>query len=391
MKKQMALMLAFLLLLLCGCAANEQLMRTGQETAQLRAEIADLEQSRGELSRSQTELEAENAALRAELAQAQTDLDAVSRQLYELTCLKPAGEVILFGKPAVALTDEEQLYVDASLLPEGVFEESLCREQDGRCYVPLAAACEQLGLYLGKTPEGVTFAARQKTVKRPETQRAVPILMYHAVGDETWGYQDLFVKPAELEAQLQYLCDNGYQPIWFEDLEHIGDYEKPVILTFDDGYDDNYTNLLPLLKTYQVKATVFVIGNAMAGMQHKMTAEQVKEMADSGLVSIQSHTYTHHTLSSMGEEELRMEMEYSRDAIAAVTGEVPYVLCYPEGYHAGQTVSVAKEYYTYGIKINGGLYHTADDPFEVNRYFISRQTDLNTFAEVCGEGENYDG
>lgn len=83
--------------------------------------------------------------------------------------------------------------------------------------------------------------------------------MYHAVGDETWGYSDLFVRPSELENHLQYLADNGYETIFFDDLSHLEDYEKPVILTFDDGYDDNYTELYPLLQKYQAKATIFVI------------------------------------------------------------------------------------------------------------------------------------
>ena len=152
----------------------------------------------------------------------------------------------------------------------------------------------------------------------PESE-PLPVLMYHAVGDEIWGYSDLFVSEAGMEEQLQYLQENGYEPIWFSDLTHIEDYEKPVILTFDDGYDDNYTVLYPLLEKYQTKATIFVIGNAM-GSQHKMTQEQVYELAASGLVSIQSHTYTHGNLSAMDEPALRQEMERANAALAAATG-----------------------------------------------------------------------
>ena len=115
----------------------------------------------------------------------------------------------------------------------------------------------------------------------------VPVLMYHAVSDNMWGIDELFVSPSSMEEQLRYLVDNGYEPIWFSDLAELEQYEKPVILTFDDGYDDNYTELLPLLQKYNVKATVFMIADAM-GMQHKMTEEQVREMADSGLVSIRA-------------------------------------------------------------------------------------------------------
>ena len=55
----------------------------------------------------------------------------------------------------------------------------------------------------------------------------VPVLMYHAVGDDCWGEESLFVKPEELEKQLQYLSENGYETIFFEDLSHIEQYEKP--------------------------------------------------------------------------------------------------------------------------------------------------------------------
>ena len=87
----------------------------------------------------------------------------------------------------------------------------------------------------------------------------VPVLMYHAVGDDCWGEESLFVKPEELEKQLQYLSENGYETIFFEDLSHIEQYEKPVLLTFDDGYDDNAETLLPLLRKHGMKATIFLI------------------------------------------------------------------------------------------------------------------------------------
>ena len=207
----------------------------------------------------------------------------------------------------------------------------------------------------------------------------VPVLMYHAVSDNIWGIKELFVKPAEMEKQLAYLKKNGYDPIWFEDLNHVEDYDKPVILTFDDGYDDNYTELFPLLKKYQVKATVFVIGNAM-GWSHKMTRAQVREMSDSGLVSIQSHGYTHDNMDSMNRKTLEYELTETKKVITEVTGRVPYVLCYPSGKYSNLTLQVAREHYRFGIKMTGGLYNTSHNPYLVNRYYISRNTDIYTFG-----------
>lgn len=207
----------------------------------------------------------------------------------------------------------------------------------------------------------------------------VPVLMYHAVSDDMWGIGELFVSPSSMEEQLKYLVDNGYDAIWFEDLAHLEDYDKPVILTFDDGYDDNYTELFPLLKEYNVKATIFVIGNA-PGTNHKMTAEQIKELSGSGLVSIQSHAYTHDDLDVMGEETLEFEFSESKRAITRITGKEPSVLCYPTGKFSNLTLEVAARHYQFGLKMVGGLYNTSDDPFLVSRYYISRYTDIYTFA-----------
>ena len=375
--------LAFLLLMtLCACTSRQQ----AEAEAEAEALRAALQTRITALEESNSRAEAENRALRAELEEQQAQVEKLSGTIYELTCLKPGGEVYLLGQRTAAMTDGESLYLDAALLPEGDFDAASCREQEGICYVQAEEFCEVLDLRMGTAPDGLVYYAREKHPVLPESGYAVPVLMYHAVGDDCWGYKDLFVRTEELEAQFRYLTEEGFDPIWFEDLSHLEDYDKPVILTFDDGYDDNYTLMLPLVRQYGVKVTVFVIGSAMEGMQHKMTAAQVQEMAQSGLVSIQSHTYTHHDLSAMDEEETRMELEFSRDAIAAVTGEVPYVLCYPEGRHQKLTVDIAKEYYTYGIRMNGYLYHTGDDPFEVNRFFVSRDTDLSTFAAVCKEG-----
>ena len=208
----------------------------------------------------------------------------------------------------------------------------------------------------------------------------VPVLMYHAVNDDTsWGSAELMVSPSTLEEQLQYLLDNGYDPIWFEDLAYLDEYDKPVILTFDDGYLDNYEYLFPLLKKYQVKATVFIIADHM-GMSHKATPEQVREMAQSGVVSIQSHTFTHEYLSNLSRSAQEDQMRLSRLKLARTTGLVPYVLCYPTGMYNGDTLELGPQYYLFGIKMNGGLYNTSDDPFLVNRYYVSRYTGLDTFA-----------
>ncbi len=286
---------------------------------------------------------------------------------------------VFTGEETLWAAVEDILEAAALLQPEpGILDDLESISFGGQDYIKLEDAAARLGLEWGLAPDGSRYLAKRQTVGEIPEGWNVPVLMYHAVGDEIWGYSDLFVSAASMEEQLQYLQENGYEAIWFSDLAHIEDYEKPVILTFDDGYDDNYTVLYPLLEKYQTKATIFVIGNAM-GSTHKMTQEQVYEMAASGLVSIQSHTYTHGNLSAMDEAALRQEMERSNAALAAATGQIPYVLCYPEGKYSYLTMDVAKDYYTFALRMDGWTYQTGMDPYQVPRSFVSRRITLPDF------------
>lgn len=221
---------------------------------------------------------------------------------------------------------------------------------------------------------------------------AVPTLMYHAVSDDTWGTAELFVRPSEMERQLQYLTEHGYTTITFEDLYRIDEIEKPVLLTFDDGYDDNYEILFPLLKKYNCKATIFIITRSYEkggdpSATHKMTKQQMKELSDSGLVSIQSHTRTHRRLGELSAAEQEEEFQRSRLQLLRCTGKLPFVLCYPEGSYNRDTLALAPDFYRFGLKMTGGLYRTSDDPFQINRYYISRNTTLSAFASYVSHSD----
>lgn len=319
----------------------------------------------------------------------------------------PAGqEVLLFGARTPTRADGDTLYVDAEALagaaglhaffdasritltqttsesfPVARADELDAGEgflQEGAAYVPLLEAAARFGFVTGTAIDGTPYLAKTAAHSAPTENVNVPVLMYHAVSDDVWGYRDLFVSPQTMEEELLYLQENGYETIWFSDLSHLEDYEKPVILTFDDGYDDNYTELFPLLQKYNAKATIFVIPKYI-GAEHKMTAAQVQELARSGLVSIQSHTYSHGNLSTMDEETLIYEMQESQNYLAALTGHVPYVVCYPEGTRSELSIEVAGRYYDYGLLMNGQLYNTSDDPMRVKRFYIPRGYDLGSF------------
>lgn len=250
---------------------------------------------------------------------------------------------------------------------------------DGRNYVNLEDLCDRTGQVLLKDETLKTYLISQPMQWQIPEGYEVPILMYHGVSDDLWGMTELFVSPGNMEAQIKYLLDNGYTPIWFEDLPNVAQIEKPVILTYDDGYMDNYLELFPILRKYGVKATIFVVTGTIDYNPRSLTSAQIKEMSDSGLVSIQSHTVTHPYLSGQNREQQEYELIQSKLTLASITGKEPNVICYPSGSYDETTLELAKRYYCMGVDMNGNQYLTGEDPYQVQRYYMRRQDGLGTF------------
>lgn len=255
----------------------------------------------------------------------------------------------------------------------------------GTEYMPCPEFAGANGFPVLTDPEDGTvyISPSAKEFEIPERVR-VPVLMYHALEDEAWGFDTLFVRPSEFEEQLVCLLENGFDPIWFSDLSHVGDFDRPVILTFDDGYDNNCTVLLPILQKYNVKATVFLI-TGLVGKPRYLTAEQVRALSDSGLVSIQSHTVHHPELTELDREELEREFSDSRLQIARLTGRIPIAVSYPSGENSAYVRRTAGEYYRFGVKVNGLIWNTGSDPLRVKRLIVPRGLSISTFARVMDE------
>ncbi len=235
---------------------------------------------------------------------------------------------------------------------------------DGSIYIP-----EDFGVYV--TEENVeSLVERNDAVFAAEPDDSawtceVPVLVYHdiAAGGEEGATASL------LEDQLRALRDAGYTSVTFEDLKDyvskgIALPEKSVVITFDDGYRSNYEYAYPLLEKYGMKATIFVIGVSVGHKEfYKDTRNpitphfdeaEMAEMSDSGVISIQSHTYDMHQWAPYegegpvreavkrldGESEeafveaLWEDFDRSRREIEAVTGKTVDVLAYPSGEYS---------------------------------------------------------
>lgn len=197
------------------------------------------------------------------------------------------------------------------------------------------------------------------------------VLMYHLVLEEPYSkYTDLFVRPSDFEGHICDLIENGYQ-FMFADEYHTTDVPS-VIITFDDGYTDNYTEVFPILQKYNAKATIFMISDAIDHDGY-LTSGQIKEMAASGLVRFGSHTATHVEVDSLSEERMREEFELSKQTIAQVSAQERVdAFCYPAGHYSDEAIEVVKEYFTaaYTTQSPGSVGEHSE--FEIPRYRIRR-------------------
>lgn len=154
----------------------------------------------------------------------------------------------------------------------------------------------------GEADESVDTGILEKTIK-------VPIIMYHSILKDTAKSGKYVITPSQLEEDLKYLRDNGYTAIFMQDLiDYVYDDktlpEKPIILTFDDGYYNNYLYAFPLFKVYNQKGVISIIGkytdlytdnpDENANYSH-ITWDNAREMQNSGVMEILNHSYDMHT------------------------------------------------------------------------------------------------
>ena len=175
------------------------------------------------------------------------------------------------------------------------------------------------------------------------------IYMYHSVREEPVNPEadELSVKPSEFEKHLAYFSKRGIKTLFADELPDLGpDDVHCVALTFDDGYEDNYTEAFPLLKKYNCKATIFMI-TSLIDQPGYLSSEQIREMTESGLVSVQSHTVSHEPLA-LGDklyEDVDYELGESKRILEAISGRPVTALAMPNGSYDSAVIEIAKKYY----------------------------------------------
>ena len=200
----------------------------------------------------------------------------------------------------------------------------------------------------------------------------VPVLNYHQVNDEKHSALTLHVD--QFREQMEYLHNQGYNTIT---LDQLYDYlengtelpNKPIVITFDDGYVDNYKNVLPILKEYNMKATLFMISDA-ANTPGFVSTEQMHQM-EAGGFDIQGHTNHHKILTKIAPTELPDALLGGKTSLEGILGEPIEYLAYPGGFNDMLVQYVTKQSgYKMAFTVQPGTVQPGDNLYALNRLAI---------------------
>jgi peptidoglycan/xylan/chitin deacetylase (PgdA/CDA1 family) len=223
----------------------------------------------------------------------------------------------------------------------------------------------------------------------------VPIMMYHIIGPPDRPENDpLAVSTDDFSAQMSYLACAGYTPITVQQLFDAFDGnaalpEKPIILTFDDGWEGDYADGYPILKEHGfVGSFAIVTGYVDAGGPY-VTWAQIKEMSDAGM-EMMSHTVTHIDLGTSDDETDIAQLAESKATLEEKTGKPVDYFVYPAGEpfrtgteeRQGQVVQLLKDAGYRGALLDGSGYGGQDPaaPYQLNRVRVSGGEDIYTYA-----------
>ena len=219
--------------------------------------------------------------------------------------------------------------------------------------------------------------------------RGVPVLYYHSVRKS--ADNEVIISPEMLKTQLKYIKDQGYITLTISELKNYilnnsPIPEKSIVITFDDGYMDNYYNAFPILKDFNMVATIFCITSNLDGSYY-LSENAIKEMSDYG-IDIQSHTVTHPQLNKLTYNQQLSELKESKKTLEYITGKKIDSIAFPYGNFNDETIKAAKDAgYALGFTTRRGLSDRGDNPLRLDRIYISSKYSMDTFKDVLAKTE----
>ncbi|HUB61027.1 MAG TPA: polysaccharide deacetylase family protein [Puia sp.] len=241
-----------------------------------------------------------------------------------------------------------------------------------------APVLDTAGLPGGKVPPPSVILHRKE----------VPILCYHQIRDwkptDSRTSRDYIMPPADLKAELKMLADSGYHTILPDQLyayltrgEALPD--KPVMLTFDDTDEDQYTVAWPEMKKYGFRGVFFVMTVSLGKLPHYMTREQVKELSDAGNL-IGSHTWDHHDVRKYQGNDWVIQIDKPTKELEAITGKQIRYFAYPFGLWNRQALpELRKRGFIAAFQLADKM-DPADPLMTIRRIIVGGGWSLKTFS-----------
>ncbi|MDD4004473.1 MAG: polysaccharide deacetylase family protein [Elusimicrobiaceae bacterium] len=239
----------------------------------------------------------------------------------------------------------------------------------------------------------------------------IPVLMYHKIGIAPANSQlkKLWVSPDRFARQVDWLLKKGYTPIHFADLDRAvkGEAElpeKPVLITFDDGYKNNYRHAYPVLKERNAKGNIFLVHNTVgkSNLWHDpaseawiemLTWEQIGEMLASGVFDVGSHTMNHASLPLIDSNTAEWEIRESKKQLEEKLGREIPAFAYP--YGAGAFDPQIRKFaldagYRFDFSVKQGLlpWHWKPADGTIRRLFIRGDDTMLDFALAVTRGKS---
>jgi len=231
---------------------------------------------------------------------------------------------------------------------------------------------------------GVTLSKPLNTPKSPSYQKAqaVPVLYYHSVMLEEGN--EVRMPPDQFEGQMAYLREKGYESVSLDQLSQALNKggilpPKPFVITFDDGYEDNYTTAFPIVKKYGFTAAVFMVSSYIGG-EGFMSWPQLRELLANGW-EIEGHTVNHPYLSHSNKTVVFNELLSSKETLEKGLGKPVKFFAYPYGdLNADVAQAVKDSGYVMAFTTERGWADLSLDEWHVQRVYCFANMGLNEFS-----------
>ncbi|MEQ9365171.1 MAG: polysaccharide deacetylase family protein, partial [Leptospirales bacterium] len=224
-----------------------------------------------------------------------------------------------------------------------------------------------------------------------QSAAGIPVLCYHQVEPGEKSYGGFNVSPERFEEQLRYLKSAGYESLSQAQLIDIlsgrarpgarGVPARGLMLTFDDGLISHYTIVAPLLKRYGFRGTLFLYPTVLSSKKKAyMNWDQARELLESGVFEVGSHSLYHPFLPEVSPKELDRQMRSSREILERKLNIPIRIFAYPFGVYDRRVIDATRAAgYELAFTIHTGVVRRDENRLTLNRYMVTRGDDLKRF------------